>query len=29
VREDRITLSTARRIARDLVDEIPRRAFKL
>jgi len=29
VREGRMSLPTARRIARDLVDEIPRRAFKL
>jgi glucuronate isomerase len=29
VREGRVTLPTARRIARDLVDEIPRKAFKL
>ncbi|MGX5771612.1 glucuronate isomerase [Microbacterium trichothecenolyticum] len=29
VREERVTLRTARRIARDLVDEIPRKAFKL
>jgi glucuronate isomerase len=29
VREERVTLATARRIARDLVDEIPRKAFKL
>lgn len=29
VREGRVSVSTARRVARDLVDEIPRKAFKL
>ncbi len=29
VREGRVSIPTARRIARDLVDEIPRKAFKL